>query len=57
MNAARDKFINALTTYFKLSKAERPGISFLISNLETEMIKLGIQLEDIAALVMPVYSV
>lgn len=57
MYAARDTIIEALTSYFKLPKTERPGAAYLIESFEIEMKLLDIGEKDIAALVMPVYWV
>ena len=54
---ARDTIIEALTAYFKLPKAERPGAAFVVDRLEDEMRQLGIETKDIAALTMPLYWV
>lgn len=55
--AARDKIIEALTAYFRLPKAKRPGAAFVVDRLEDEMRRLEIGDEDIAALTMPLYWV
>ena len=57
MYAAKDRVIDALEIYFSLPFEERPGQSWLIGSLETEMRKLGIATRDIAAIVMPMYWV
>ena len=56
MDAAKDRIIDALSRYFFLPKDERKGESWLISNLEAEMIKAGIDdLTEMASIVMPLY--
>lgn len=57
MYAAKDRIIDALTTYFQLPKAERKNESWLIGSLEAEMRNLGIGDRDIAAIMMPLYWV
>ncbi|MCJ1288256.1 hypothetical protein MMC26_007611 [Xylographa opegraphella] len=57
MYAAKDRIIDALKIYFELPKSERKGESWLISNLETAMRDVGIETEDVAALIMPLYWV
>jgi len=57
MYTARDTIIDSLETYFKLPKAKRRGMSYLIGCFEVEMKRLEIVERDIAALVMPVYWV
>ncbi len=58
MDAAKDRILDALTMYFRLPKDERKGESWLIANLEEEIIKLGIEdVKDIAAIIMPLYWV
>jgi hypothetical protein len=55
--AARDKIHTALVTYLKLPKEKRPDAAWLIHGFETEMRRLGIEEEDIAAVMVPVYWV
>lgn len=55
--AAKDKIVKALTAYFRLPKAERPGAAFVINRLEDEIRQLDIGDEDIAALTMPLFWV
>lgn len=55
--AARDKIIETLTAYFRLPKAKRSGVAFVVDRLEDEMRQLEIGVEDIAALTMPLYWV
>ena len=50
MLTARDEICTALEIYFKLPVPQRPGTSWLISNLETEMRKLDIDDKDLAGL-------
>lgn len=58
MDAAKDRILDALSRYFFLPKDERKGESWLISNLEAEMIKAGIHdLAEMASIVMPLYWV
>lgn len=58
MDSGKDRILNALSRYFLLPKEERKGVSWLISNLETEMIKVGItDVAEIASIVMPLYWV
>lgn len=56
MDAGKDRILDALTRYFSLPKVERKDESWLISNLEAEMIKAGINdVAEIASIVMPLY--
>lgn len=58
MDAGKDRIVKALSRYFNLPKDERKGESWLISNLEAEMIKVGIDdVADMASIVMPLYWV
>lgn len=58
MDAGKDRILNALSRYFLLPKDERKGESWLIPNLEAEMIKAGINdVAEMAAIVMPLYWV
>lgn len=54
---SKNKIWAAMTTYFKLPKESRPGMSWLIENLETEMRKLNIVEKDIAAIMVPMFWV
>lgn len=56
MDDAKNRIIDALSRYFFLPKDERKGESWLISNIEAEMIKAGIDdLTEMASIVMPLY--
>lgn len=57
MYAAKQKAQNALATYFALPKEQRPGETWMVRTLETEMRGLGIESPDIAAFLMMVYWV
>lgn len=58
MDAGKDRILDALSRYFFLPKDERKDESWLISNLETEMIKAGINdVAEMASIVMPLYWV
>lgn len=58
MDAGKDRLLDALSRYFLLPKEERKGESWLISNLEAEMIKAGINdVAEMASIVMPLYWV
>lgn len=58
MDAGKDRIQNALSRYFNLPKDERKGESWLISNLEAEVIKAGIDdVAEIASIAMPLYWV
>ena len=58
MDAGKDRILHALSKYFSVPKDERKGESWLISNLETEMIKVGItDVAEMASIVMPLYWV
>ena len=57
MYAAKQRAVNALTTYFRLPQEDRPGESWLVRTLESEMRDQGIQEPDIAAFVMMTYWV
>lgn len=58
IDAAKDRILDTLAKYFFLPKDERKGESWLISNLEIEMIKAGItDVAEMAAIVMPLYWV
>lgn len=57
MYSAKDRIIDALTTYFERPIHERKGQAWLVGNLESEMRLLGIENRDIAAIIMPLYWV
>lgn len=58
MDAGKDRILDALSRYFLLPKEERKGESWLVSNLEAEMIKAGINdVAEMASIVMPLYWV
>lgn len=58
MDAGKDRLLDALSRYFLLPKEERKGESWLISSLEAEMIKVGINdVAEMASIVMPLYWV
>lgn len=57
MKAAKATAQNALTRYFELPKAQRPGACWLVETLEAEMRAVGIGPADIAAYLMMCYWV
>ena len=57
VHASKNKIWAAMTTYFTLRKEDRPGMSWLIENLEIEMRKLDIVEKDIAAIMVPMFWV
>lgn len=57
MYAAKKTAQDALEAYFKLSKEQRPGATWLVQTLETEMKARGIGESDIAALLMMIFWV
>lgn len=58
IDLAKDRILDSLARYFSLPKDERKGESWLISNLEIEIIKAGINdVAEMAAIVMPLYWV
>ena len=52
MYAAKQTAQNAMEAYFKLPKEQRPGATWLVQTLETEMKARGIKESDIAALLL-----
>lgn len=54
MHHAKEKIINGLTTYFKLSKSKRPGAAWVVTEFEAEMRARGIEVNDIAAIFLGV---
>ena len=55
MYAAKQRIIDALSTYFRLPKEQRKGEAWFIQALETEQRALGMSDQDVAALLMIVY--
>ena len=55
MYAAKQRIIDALTTYFKLPKEQRQDEAWFIHALEREQRALGMSDQDVAALLMIVY--
>lgn len=56
-SATKEKGIRAFTAYLKLSKVQRAGEAQLVRDLEEEYRRLGLDEEDLAALMMIVYWV
>lgn len=57
MYAAKQTAQDAMEAYFKLPKEQRPGATWLVQTLETEMKARGIGESDIAALLMMIFWV
>jgi hypothetical protein len=57
MQAAKQKSLDALTSYFMLPVEERPGACWLVRALETEMRAAGIKVQDMAAGLVMAYWV
>ena len=57
MYAAKQRAVDALTTYFKSPRETRQGESWLVRTLESEMRAQGIEEPDIAAFTMMTYWV
>ena len=56
-DTSKNKIWAAMTTYLSLPASSRPGMSWLIGNLELEMRKLDISDKDIAAIMVPMFWV
>lgn len=57
LHTAKSKMLNTLVTYLKLPKEQRSDASWLIQTLENEQRDIGIEIRDIAAMIMMGYWV